>query len=121
MKFAKAWPRGSRKNTKSAPGLWTACLSALATGHLTVTGMRSSDSERAIVGGLGSVSHKVFPERFGSRCLRGHLHRPQSPGGGQVRYSGSPIPLAGEAEDAKEVLDVSRMAKTFPACSDFAI
>ena len=82
---------------------------ALATGHLTVTGMRSSDSERAIVGGLGDVSHKVFPERFGYVAL-GHLHRPQSPGGSRVRYSGSPIPLSfSEAEDAKEVrvLDVS--------------
>ncbi len=81
---------------------------ALATGHLTVTGMRSSDSERAIVGGLGDVSHKVFPERFGYVAL-GHLHRPQSPDMGRVRYSGSPIPLSfSEAEDAKEVrvLDV---------------
>ncbi len=81
---------------------------ALATGHLTVTGMRSSDSERAIVGGLGDVSHKVFPERFGYVAL-GHLHRPQSPDMGRVRYSGSPIPLSfSEADDAKEVrvLDV---------------
>ena len=82
---------------------------ALATGHLTVTGMRSSDSERAIVGGLGDVSHKVFPECFGYVAL-GHLHRPQSPDEGRVRYSGSPIPLSfSEAEDEKEVrvLDVA--------------
>ncbi len=82
---------------------------ALATGHLTVTGMRSSDSERAIIGGLGDVSHKVFPERFGYVAL-GHLHRPQSPDEGRVRYSGSPIPLSfSEAKDEKEVriLDVA--------------
>jgi exonuclease SbcD len=82
---------------------------ALATGHLTVTGMRSSESERDIIGGLGDVSHKIFPERFGYVAL-GHLHRPQSPDDGRVRYSGSPIPLSfSEAEDNKEVrvLDVT--------------
>ena len=82
---------------------------ALATGHLTVTGMRSSESERDIIGGLGDVSHKIFPERFGYVAL-GHLHRPQSPDDGRVRYSGSPIPLSfSESEDRKEVrvLDIT--------------
>ena len=106
----KSLAEGIKKNIEEcARTLDGLSCPALATGHLTVTGMRSSDSERTIVGGLGDVSHKVFPERFGYVAL-GHLHRPQSPGGGRVRYSGSPIPLSfSEAEDAKEVrvLDVS--------------
>jgi DNA repair protein SbcD/Mre11 len=98
-----------RKYEECAEALTGLTCPALATGHLTVTGMRSSDSERAIVGGLGDVSHKVFPERFGYVAL-GHLHRPQSPDDGRARYSGSPIPLSfSEAEDKKEirVLDVT--------------
>jgi len=82
---------------------------AVATGHLTVSGMKNSDSEQAIIGGIEGVSHKLFPERFGYVAL-GHLHRPQSPDGHRVRYSGSPIPLSfSEAEDKKEVrvLDVT--------------
>ena len=51
---------------------------ALATGHLTVTGMRSSDSERAIVGGLGGVSHKVFPSVSG--CCLGAFASSAKPG-----------------------------------------
>lgn len=82
---------------------------AVATGHLTVSGMKNSDSEQAIIGGIEGVSHELFPERFGYVAL-GHLHRPQSRDGNRVRYSGSPIPLSfSEAEDKKEVrvLDVS--------------
>jgi exonuclease SbcD len=98
-----------KKYEESAQALDELSCPALATGHLTVTGMRSSDSERIIIGGLGDVSHKVFPERFGYVAL-GHLHRPQSPDDGRVRYSGSPIPLSfSEAEDEKEVrvLDIT--------------
>jgi DNA repair protein SbcD/Mre11 len=106
-----------KKYDESAQVLDGLSCPALATGHLTVTGMRSSDSERTIIGGLGDVSHKVFPERFGYVAL-GHLHRPQSPDGDRVRYSGSPIPLSfSEAEDEKEVrvLDVTPEGiKDFP-------
>lgn len=80
-------------------------LPALATGHLTVSGAAVSDSERDIhVGGLGTVSAKIFPEAFDYVAL-GHLHRPQACGEfEQVRYSGSPIPLSfSEALDTKSV------------------
>jgi len=106
-----------KKYEECAQALNGVTCPALATGHLTVTGMRSSDSERAIIGGLGDVSHKVFPERFGYVAL-GHLHRPQSPDEARVRYSGSPIPLSfSEAEDKKEIriLDITpHGVKDFP-------
>ena len=83
----------------------------IATGHLTVAGSSSSDSERDIhVGGLGAVDSMVFPEAFAYVAL-GHLHRPQSTDkAGRVRYSGSPIALSfSEVHDKKEVrlLDVN--------------
>lgn len=83
----------------------------VATGHLTVVGASSSDSEREIhIGGLGAVSSDTFPSEFSYVAL-GHLHRPQAmDAAGRVRYSGSPIALSfGEAGDVKEVriLDVS--------------
>ncbi len=77
----------------------------VATGHLTVVGSETSDSERDIhIGGLGSVSPGHFPEAFDYVAL-GHLHRPQSSDpGGRVRYSGSPIALSfSESTDRKEV------------------
>ncbi len=80
-------------------------LPAIATGHLTVTGSSTSDSEREIhIGGLGSVAASLFPDVFQYVAL-GHLHRPQRCGGrGEVRYSGSPIPLSfSEAGDRKEL------------------
>jgi exonuclease SbcD len=82
----------------------------IATGHLTVVGASTSDSERDIhIGGLGAVTSDAFPTAFSYVAL-GHLHRPQATdGAGRVRYAGSPIALSfSEAEDAKEVriLDV---------------
>jgi exonuclease SbcD len=76
----------------------------IATGHLTVTGSSTSESERDIhIGGLGDVSSSVFPQEFAYVAL-GHLHRPQATENGRVRYSGSPIPLSfSEANDQKEV------------------
>lgn len=84
---------------------------AIATGHLTVLGATTSDSERDVhIGGLGSVGADAFPDLFGYVAL-GHLHRAQMVGGNErIRYSGSPIPLSfSEAKDAKEVrvVDVS--------------
>ena len=83
----------------------------IATGHLTVAGSSSSESERDIhIGGLGAVDSNVFPEAFAYVAL-GHLHRPQAPDkAGRVRYSGSPIALSfSEVDDKKEVrlLDVN--------------
>lgn len=79
-------------------------LPILATGHLTVTGCTSSDSERDIhIGGLGAVTADVFPPEFKYVAL-GHLHRPQKAGFEHIRYSGSPIALSfSEASDSKEV------------------
>jgi len=80
-------------------------LPLVATGHLTVTGASTSESEREIhVGGLGSVGADCFPEAFAYVAL-GHLHRPQSAGGRErVRYSGSPIALSfSESSDLKEL------------------
>jgi len=80
-------------------------IASIATGHLTVSGSKVSDSERDIhVGGLGTVSTKIFPKVFDYVAL-GHLHRPQSCGELEhVRYSGSPIPLSfSESLDTKSV------------------
>jgi len=82
----------------------------VATGHLTVVGSRTSDSELDIhIGGLGAVKPSCFSGGFSYVAL-GHLHRPQAAGGDErVRYSGSPIALSfSEAADCKEVriLDV---------------
>jgi exonuclease SbcD len=83
----------------------------IATGHLTIAGSSSSESERDIhIGGLGAVDSTIFPEAFAYVAL-GHLHRPQSTDkAGRVRYSGSPIALSfSEVDDKKEVrlLDVN--------------
>jgi len=83
----------------------------VATGHLTVVGASTSDSERDIhIGGLGAVATESFSEVFAYVAL-GHLHRPQATDAkGRVRYAGSPLPLSfGEAGDTKEVrlLDVT--------------
>ncbi len=80
-------------------------VALLATGHLTVVGSTTSESEREIhVGGLGAISADAFPKEFDYVAL-GHLHRPQAAGHCEtVRYSGSPIPLSfGEASDHKEL------------------
>ena len=83
----------------------------IATGHLTVAGSSSSESEREIhIGGLGAVDSSVFPDTYAYVAL-GHLHRPQSTDkAGRIRYSGSPIALSfSEVDDKKEVrlLDVT--------------
>jgi exonuclease SbcD len=81
----------------------------IATGHLTVSGMKVSDSERKIIGGIDGVSSDLFSGKFDYVAL-GHLHRPQSPDGKRIHYSGSPIPLSfSEAKDKKQirVIDVN--------------
>lgn len=93
----------------------------VATGHLTVAGASSSDSEREIhIGGLGAVGSDIFPAEFGYIAL-GHLHRPQAvDANGRIRYAGSPIALSfSEADDQKEVriLDVTPAGITHFALS----
>lgn len=97
--------------TAAAVGSAAPGLPVIATGHLTVAGGKTSESERDIhIGGLGAVSPDAFPGGFAYVAL-GHLHRPQSAGGnGRIRYAGSPIMLSfSEADDTKEVriLDVT--------------
>jgi exonuclease SbcD len=77
----------------------------IATGHLTVAGATSSDSEREIhIGGLGAVDSSTFSEVYSYVAL-GHLHHPQNPDkANRVRYSGSPIALSfSEVSDKKEI------------------
>lgn len=93
----------SARYAETAKALGNDCP-AIATGHLTVVGSKTSDSERDIhIGGLGSVTPGHFPEAFDYVAL-GHLHRPQADETGRIRYSGSPIALSfSEAKDWKEV------------------
>ena len=80
-------------------------IPVLATGHLTVVGGLTSDSEREIhIGGQGAVAADCFPEVFAYVAL-GHLHRPQRVGQCEhIRYAGSPIELSfSEAGNAKEL------------------
>jgi exonuclease SbcD len=66
------------------------------TGHLYAAGTKLSDlSERKIQkGNLEAVSHEAFDDDVAYAAL-GHLHLAQSVGGREnVRYAGSPIPLA---------------------------
>lgn len=94
----------SARYAETADALEKTCP-AIATGHLTVVGSKTSDSERDIhIGGLGSVTPKHFPEAFDYVAL-GHLHRPQAADeSGRVRYSGSPIALSfSESNDKKEI------------------
>jgi len=77
---------------------------ALATGHLTIAGGSTSESERDIhIGNLGAVSSDVLGTAFDCIAL-GHLHRPQMAGGDHIRYSGSPIALSfSEWRDEKQI------------------
>ena len=101
--------RAYEETAKAAKSAKLSCP-VIATGHLTVAGAASSQSERDIhIGGLGAVDSSLFPDAFAYVAL-GHLHRPQSTDKeGRVRYSGSPIALSfSEVNDKKEVrlLDV---------------
>ena len=69
----------------------------VAMGHLHATGAEFSDndrSERAIMGGLESVSVDTFDKGLVYTAL-GHLHKAQRVGGREdVRYAGSPLPMS---------------------------
>ncbi len=77
----------------------------LTSGHLTVVGATTSDSEREIhIGNLGAVGVDCF-DGFDYVAL-GHLHKPQAVGNrSTVRYSGSPVPLSfDDGANAKSVV-----------------
>lgn len=69
----------------------------VALGHLHATGAELSDddrSERAIMGGLESVSADTFDAGIAYTAL-GHIHKAQRVGGREaVRYAGSPLPMS---------------------------
>ena len=69
----------------------------VALGHLHATGAELSDddrSERAIMGGLESVSADTFDAGIAYTAL-GHIHKAQRIGGREaVRYAGSPLPMS---------------------------
>jgi exonuclease SbcD len=71
--------------------------------HAFVVGGAECDSERGLsVGGTGQIGAARFAG-FDYVAL-GHLHRPQTLGGGRLRYSGSPLPYStSEAGQAKSV------------------
>lgn len=93
----------------------------LATGHCYMQGTRlSEESERKVLGGnLHPLPDDLFPTDVAYAAL-GHLHFPQAVGKrGNVRYSGSPIPLSlGEAPYPHQVcvvdLDSDRLAEVRP-------
>ena len=75
----------------------------IATGHLTVLGSQTSESEREIYIGTSLAIDSAFLARFDYVAL-GHLHTNQKVGYQHVRYSGSPIPLSfSEASTQKKV------------------
>lgn len=65
------------------------------TGHLHVAGgLESEGAERRIlIGGEHAAPTDIFPADVAYVAL-GHLHRPQTLGGGAIRYSGALIPMS---------------------------
>lgn len=84
-------------------------IPVIATGHLMLTGVVTSDSERELrIGNLESLENDGFLNPFHYVAL-GHIHRPQLIGGQEhIRYCGSPLPLSfSERNDAKTVIKIS--------------
>ena len=76
----------------------------VATGHLTVLGSKTSDSEREIYIGTTLALDSAFLAKEFDYVALGHLHTNQKVGCDQVRYSGSPIALSfSEATSQKKV------------------
>ncbi len=57
--------------------------------HQFITGAVRSDSEEVFLGGLDNVDFEVFDDF--DYVAMGHIHKPQSMGRKNVRYSGSPL------------------------------
>ncbi len=85
----------------------------IATGHLTVLGSQTSDSEREIYIGTTLALDSAFLAKEFDYVALGHLHTNQKVGSNQVRYSGSPIPLSfSEATSQKKVNIIEFDGKT---------
>ncbi|MBK8804068.1 MAG: exonuclease subunit SbcD [Fibrobacteres bacterium] len=69
------------------PGIPVIC-----TGHLTLAGTQKAGSERILIGGVESVPLAAVASGATYTAL-GHIHRMQTVGSDQVRYSGSPLAM----------------------------
>lgn len=69
--------------------------------HTFVSGGLGSESERPLarVGGIDTVRPEIF--QGAHYVALGHLHRPQSVGGGHIRYCGSPLAFGFHEADTK--------------------
>ena len=77
--------------------------------HAFARGGTTSESERPLsVGGSGAIDPSVFEEYH--YVALGHLHRPQSVGRPEVRYSGSPLKYSLSEIDHKKSVAVIEIA-----------
>ena len=79
---------------------------SIVTGHLFMTGVSKSDSERDIhIGNMDGIRASSLPSTFDYWAL-GHIHRPQVVDNKDfIRYSGSPLPLSfSERNDKKQLV-----------------
>ena len=74
--------------------------------HAFVAGAQGSDSERPLtkVGGIETVSSAVFDGA--DYVALGHLHRPQTVGASNVRYSGSPLAFGFDEAGAEKSMSL---------------
>lgn len=94
----------------------------LMTGHLTVVGASTSDSEREIyIGTLEAFPAGRFPSA--DYFALGHIHRSQMMGGmSHIRYSGSPIALSfAESRYQKSVTLVEFSSDTLVAITELPL
>lgn len=76
---------------------------SVAVAHAFVAGGETSESERdLLVGGAAVVPSSLF-ESFSYTAL-GHLHRPQTLGVPNIRYSGTPLPYSFSETHAKSIV-----------------
>lgn len=88
-------------------------IPVIATGHLFMSGISPSGSEREIhIGNLGQVEAQHFPTEIDYYAL-GHIHRPLVvKGNSQIRYSGSPLPLSfSERKEQKRIIQLETTEK----------
>ena len=97
-------------------------LPIIATGHLTVLGVTTSDSVRDIyIGTLEAFPSNAFPAA--DYIALGHIHRAQKVGKTEhIRYSGSPIALSfDEAKQNKRVLMVDFKQNKLSTITDLMV
>ncbi|MEA4883348.1 MAG: exonuclease SbcCD subunit D [Clostridia bacterium] len=99
----------------------TGGVRTVAIAHAFIAGGSVSESERPLsVGGTGAVSLSHF-SRFNYTAL-GHLHRPQTLGGGRARYAGSLMKYSfDEADQRKSVTIVDLSSEGLPIVREVAL